>query len=164
MSQTATATKSYTVADIEKVATRVRADLMMIGDSTGCWTPQAALDRAHDIEVLAKAGYLKRADVMLFSGEQEVQAVRFDVNAEAGSLTSSRPGGVRWPRVANARLRIVLSYTSAYSDTVAAAIAPKLKLSWSSTNLDTSHATLRIAGGRDYVSNSYGMQRQDWAA
>lgn len=162
MSQTATKTATYTIADIEKVVTRVRADLMMIADSTGAWTPQQAQDRAHDIEELAKAGYLKRADVMLYSNGVEVRAVRYDANVETGGLTSSRPGGVRWPRVVNPNLRVVLSYTDAYTDQAAAAIASKLKVDWGPTSLDTSHASLHLAGGRDYTSNSYGIQRKDW--
>ena len=30
----------------------------MIADSTGAWTPAEATNYAHDVEVLAKAGYL----------------------------------------------------------------------------------------------------------
>jgi len=162
MSQTATKTATYTEADIVKTTICVRADLMMIADSTGAWTPERAQNIAHDIELLAKVGYLKQADVMLYSNGAEVRAVRFVANVATGGLTSSRPGGVRWPRIANPTLRVVLSYTGAYTDEAAAAIEPKLKLSWSATSLDTSHASLRLAGGRDYVSNSYGIQRKDW--
>ena len=35
----------------------------MIADSTGAWTAQQAADYAHDIEVLAKAGYLAWVDL-----------------------------------------------------------------------------------------------------
>jgi len=162
MSQTASKTATYTEADILRVTTSVRADLMMIGDSTGLWTPQGAQDRAHDIEELAKAGYLKRADIMLYSNGVEVRAVRFDVNVATGGLTSSRPGGVRWPRVVNPELRVVLTYTEAYTTDSAAVIATRLKISWGPTTLDTSHASLSSANGRSYISNSYGIQRKDW--
>ncbi len=164
MSQTFTATATYTVADIEKVVRCVKADLMMIGDSTGGWTSEKAGHYAHDVEVLAKGGYLKHADVTLFSGDVEVKAARFEVDTDAGSLTSSRPGGVLWPKVANPRLRLILTYTSAYDDAARAATQSKLKISWSPTNDDTSHSSLKSAGGRDYASNTYGMQRKDWAA
>lgn len=99
MSQSSTATSTYTVVDIGNVVRRVKADLVMIADSTGAWTAAKAEDYAHDIEVLAKAGYLAWVDVTLFSDGTEVKAVRFDVNTEAGSLSTSRPGGVLWPRV-----------------------------------------------------------------
>jgi hypothetical protein len=166
MSQTrsVTSTSTYTVADIEKVVRCVKADLMMIGDSTGGWTPEKAGHYAHDVEILAKAGYLKHVDITLFSGGVEVKAARFDVNTEAGSLTSSRPGGVLWPRAADPYLRIILRYTSDYDDAARAATKKQLKIDWSPTNADTSHSTLNSAGGRDYASHAYGMQRKDWAA
>lgn len=80
MSQTRTASATYTFVDIENVVRRVRADLVMIADSTGAWTGANAADYAHDIEVLAKAGYLKYVDVTLQSNGAEVKAVRFDVD------------------------------------------------------------------------------------
>lgn len=162
--QTRTATATYTVIDIENVVRRVKADLVMIADSTGGWTPEKANQYAHDIEVLAKAGYLEYVDVTLFSNGIEIKATRFDVDTDAGGLTSSRPGGVLWPRVAGPFLRIVLGYTSAYTAPAKEAMKGKLKISWSPTDADTSHSGLKSTGGRDYASNSYGMQRKDWAA
>jgi hypothetical protein len=164
MSQTGTKSATYSIADIEAVATSVRADLMMIADSTGGWTPEKARDYAHDIEELAKAGYLKHADVTLFDGASEIRATRFIPNANASGWTPSRPGGVRWPKVTNPRLRIILSYTDSYTDAARAGIKSKLKIGWVPTSEDTSHVGLSAKGGRDYVSNSYGVQRTDWAA
>lgn len=164
MSQTRTASATYTFVDIENVIRRVKADLVMIADSTGAWTAAKAADYAHDIEVLAKAGYLEYVDVTLLSNGVEVKAVRFDVDTDAGSLTSSRPGGVLWPRVVGAHLRIVLGYTNAYTSAVREATRGKLKIVWVTSNDDTSHASLMSSGGRNYVSNAYGMQRKDWAA
>lgn len=164
MSQTATATGSFTVADVEKVVRRVKADLIMVADSTGAWTADEAANYAHDIEVLAKAGYLAWADVTLLSFGVEVKALRFDVDTDAGSLTSSRPGGVLWPKVPGASLRVVLSYTDEYTSAAREKTRGKLKISWSPTDADTSHGGLSAVGGRDYASNSFGMQRKDWAA
>ena len=164
MSQTATRTATYTIADIEKVVTRVRADLMMIGDSTGAWTPDKVRNYAHDVEALAKAGYLKHVDVTLFDNGAEVHATRFVISTEAASWTSSRPGGVRWPRVTAPYLRIILSYTASYTSTARAAMSSKLKIGWVPSTEDTSHSGLANKGGRDYASNSYGIQRLDWAA
>jgi len=162
--QTRTATATYTVVDIENVVRRVKADLVMIADSTGGWTSEKASQYAHDVEALAKAGYLNYVDVTLLSNGAEVKAVRFDVDTDAGGLTSSRPGGVMWPKVPNPHLRIVLGYTNAYTAAARAAFKDKLKINWSPTSADTSHSGLKSAGGRDYASNSYGMQRKDWAA
>jgi len=160
----ATGTGTYTVVDIERVVRRVKADLIMIGDSTGGWTPETASNYAHDVEVLAKAGYLKHVDITLLRHGVEVKATRFEVDTEAGGLTCSRPGGVLWPKVPGPFLRIVLRYTDEYTAAARTAIKSQLKINWSPTDVDTSHSTLRPAGGRDYVSNAYGMQRKDWAA
>jgi hypothetical protein len=164
VSQTRTATATYTAADIEKVVRRVGADLVMIADSTGAWTAAEAMNYAHDIDVLAKAGYLLSVDVTLLSNAVEVKAVRFDVDTETGSVTSSRPGGVLWPKVPGAYLRIVLNYTDAYTSAAREATSGKLKVGWVPSYDDTSHSSLTSAGGRNYASNSYGMQRRDWAA
>lgn len=164
MSQTATRTATYTDADIEKVVTRVRADLVMIGDSTGGWSSDQSRNYAHDVEELAKEGYLKHVDVTLFEGGQEVKATRFVINTDASGWTSSRPGGVCWPRVASPYLRIILSYNSSYDDAARQKMGSRLKIGWTPTNEDTSHSSLARGGGRDYASNSYGIQRLDWAA
>lgn len=164
MTQTKTATATYTTADVEKVVRRVHADLAMIADSTGAWTPQQASEYAHDIQALAKEGYLKWVDVTLLSNGIEQQAVRFRIDTDAGSWTSSRPGGVLWPKVTDARLRIVLRYTNEYDDTARSAMKSKLKIGWSPTSADTTHSGLFFSGGRDYSSNAYGMSRRDWTA
>lgn len=164
MSQTRTASATYTTTDIENVVRRVRADLAMIADSTGAWTPQEAADYTSDIEMLAKAGYLAWVDVTLLQDGIEMKAARFDVDTNAGTLTTSRPGGVLWPRVMGAKLRIVISYTAAYTSAAREAMRSKLKISWTTSYDDTSHSSLNSSGGRSYVSSTYGMQRKDWAA
>jgi hypothetical protein len=162
--RTASATATYTVADIEKVVRLVKADLMMLGDSTGAWTPEKTANYAHDVEVLAKAGYLDYVDITLFSNGVEMKATRFEVDTDAGGLTCARPGGVLWPRLANPHLRMVLGYSPSYTAAAEAAIKGQLKISWGPTNADTSHRSLNQAGGRAYASNAYGMPRKDWAA
>lgn len=161
---TRTSTATYTTVDIENVVRKVRADLMMIADSTGAWTPAKAAEYAYDIELLAKKGYLAWVDVTLLSAGIEKKAVRFDVDTDAGSLTTSRPGGVLWPKVPFAHLRIVISYTAAYDDDARRAMNGKLKIGWTTSYDDTSHSSLSGTEGRNYTSNSYGMNRKDWAA
>lgn len=70
MSQTATRTETYSVADIETVMRRVKMDLMMIASSTGAATEERAKEWAHDIDLLAKGGYLKSVDVTILSGDK----------------------------------------------------------------------------------------------
>lgn len=164
MTQTATrsASATYTVADIEKVHRRARADLVMIAESTGALTVEKAHAYADDIELLAKHGCLRAVDVTLMGGQTEVRALRYDVNTEAGSLSTTRPGGVMWPKVNSPWLRIVLSYTKRYDAETRARLRPELKISWGPSYADTSHSALKSSGGRDYASNGYGLQRKDW--
>lgn len=159
---TATRSATYTALDVENVVRRVKADLNMIADSTGAWTAAKAADYAHDIEQLAKMGYLAWVDVTLFSGSTEVKAVRFNVDTDAGSLTSARPGGVLWPKVADAWLRIVISYTDDYDADARSTMKNRLRIEWTPNHDDTSHSSLSGGGGRDYASNAFGMKRKDW--
>jgi hypothetical protein len=151
------------VADVEVVMRRVNADLVMIAASSRAITEEEAVNYAHDIERLAKAGYLEQVDLTLMSGSTELRALRYDVDINSGALTSSRPGGVLWPRVDGARLRIVLRHTDDYTGAARETMRPKLRYTWSPTNTDTSHAGLSQSASRDYASNAWGMRRKDFS-
>jgi hypothetical protein len=163
MSSTNTVTETYSITDIEIVLRRVTADFIMIASSTGGWTEAKAREYAHDVELLAKKGYLKWFDVTLIVGGVEQKATRFDVNVESGQLVMSRPGGVLWPRLSNPYLRVVLGYTSAYTDDARQRLKSQLKIGWSPTTADTTHSQLIAGSGRDYASNGYGVQRKDFS-
>jgi hypothetical protein len=164
VSQTCSTTETYSVADVEVVMRRVTTDLVMIAGSTGAITEDKARDWAHDIEVLAKNGYLKMVDLTLSSNGVEMKATRFEVNTQAGGFTMSRPGGVLWPKLPNPDLRIVLYYTDSYDATAKEKFRSKLNVPWVPTSADTSHSTLYSSASRDYVSNGYGMQRKDFSS
>jgi hypothetical protein len=167
MTMTYTEASTYTVSDVSTVMRRITADLVMIAQSTGAITETTARAYAYDIEVLAQGGYLKSVDVTLLSGGSngtEVSATTYTVNTASGNLTTSRPGGVMWPRVSVPYLRLVLYYTGDYDPVARAKTAPKLKNSWSPTDADTRHLYLVATSGRDYVSNGYGVQRKDFGA
>lgn len=159
---TTTTTETYTIADIENVMRRFSADIAMIAQSTGAITEAKAADYAHDVEILAKKGYLRMVDVTLLDGAAEVRAAQYTVSTAAGDLSMSRPGGVRWPRVAQPSLRIVLCYTDTYSAQARQALRGRLKINWTPTLVSTSHGALAGSGGRDYASNGWGMQRKDF--
>jgi len=163
MSYSSTSTETYSVTDIQTVMRRVTTDIVMIASSTAAITEEKARECGHDIEVLAKNGYLKAVDLTLFSSNIEVKAVRYDVNTESGALTTSRPGGVLWPQVNQPFLQIILMYTKEYNDQARTKMKGKLRVSWSPCNADTSHSTLNSSSGRNYVSNAYGMQRKDFS-
>ena len=164
MSYAVTETETYTTTDIATVVRRFTADIVMIAQSSRAITEAKARDYAHDVELLAKEGYLKKVDLPLLSADVEVRACQYVVNTAANDLTMVRPGGVMWPQVANAYLRIVISYTSDYDDAARERMKKKFKVAWSPTNADTSHVGLSRTGGRDYASNGWGLQRQDYAA
>lgn len=163
LSRTRAAT--YTSIDIAAAMRRMEADMVMIAQSTGAITEAKARDWAHDIELLAQAGYLKSVDLTLLAGGAngaEQKAVTYYVNLEAGGLNCSRPGGVLWPRVANPFLRIVLRYTDDYGAAEKQQMQSRLKISWSPTSADTRHLALSHSGGRNYVSGAYGLGRSDF--
>ena len=83
MTYTATETYTYTIVDIETVVRRFTADLVMIAQSSGTVTETNAREYAHDVEALAKKGYLKRVDLTLLSGTREIKATQYTVNAAA---------------------------------------------------------------------------------
>lgn len=164
-SLTKTRSETYTSVDVANVVRRMESDLIMIAQSTGAITEHKARTYAHDVEKLAQAGYLSSVDLTLMEGGasgREVAAVRYEVDEDAGSLQSSRPGGVLWPRVTNAYLRIVLFYTDSYTPAARTRIAPTLKIGWSPTDADTRHLSLSARTGRDYASGGYGLRRSDF--
>lgn len=157
-----TNTYTYSVADVETAFRRFSADIFMIADSTCAISREEAANYAHDAEYLAKQGFLIHVDVTLFSAGVEQKAARYIINESAGSLTSSRPGGVMWPQMPSPVLRVIFKPTPAFDAAKRAAHQPKLKISWEPTSADTSHSKLSQSGGRNYVSNAYGIQRQDF--
>jgi hypothetical protein len=159
-----TSTASYTIADIEKVVCNFRADLLMMADSSKALTQEKARQYAHDVECLAKNGYLQKVDVTLldFFG-QELRAVTYDVETEGGNMSGSRPGGVRWPITQFGSIRVILWYTSDYDAAAHEKMRGKLEISWGSTSVDTSHSGLQSGAARNYASNGFGMQRKDFS-
>jgi Bacterial HORMA domain family 1 len=161
---TASATDTYTTLDVETVVRRFTADIVMIAQSSGAITEEKAREYAHDVEALAKRGCIKQVDLTLFSGAVERRATQYTVNTSSGDLIMSRPGGVMWPRVADALLRIILTHTDSYTAAAKEQMRGRLRINWTPTSVDTSHSKLNASGGRDYASNAFGMQRKDFAA
>jgi len=164
MVSTNTTTHTYTATDIEIVVRRFAADLIMIAQSSGAISQDTAHDYAHDVELLAKNRYLRQVDLSLLSGFTEVRAVQYVVTTAAGNLSMSRPGNVLWPRVTSPYFRITLSYNATYSEDARQGMRGKLRVNWTPTSADLSHATLQSTGGRDYASNGWGLQRKDYSS
>lgn len=161
MSATFSATSTFTAADVENVFRRFRGDILMIADSSGAISRDEAEEYAHDAEYLAKRGYLAKVDLTLLSNNTEIRAAVYRVNESSGDITSARPGGVLWPRVSNSRLRVIISYTSAYTDEARERSRPQLIVNWTPSGEDTSHASLTKTASRAYASNGFGLERED---
>lgn len=159
-----TSSYTYSVVDIETVMRRFTADVVMMATSSNAITEAKARDYAHDVEALAKAGYLDMVDLTLYNLGVEVKAAQYKVNTSSGELAMNRPGGVMWPRVSFPEFRIVLYHTDAYDAAAQQAMRSKLRVSWSATNADTSHSSLKQSQGRDYASNGWGLQRTDFSS
>lgn len=158
-----TYTLTYTETDIEIVTRRFRADLLMIAQSSRALTEEEANNYAHDVEVLAKEGALSFVDLTLLSGTKEVEAARYTVDDSGGILSMSRPG-VMWPKVDKPIFRVVVRYTSSYDAAAKQKLRNKLRIQWVATNADIEHHSLTLVGTRDYSSNGWAMQRQDYRA
>jgi hypothetical protein len=163
MSASATQTQSetYSTADIEIVFRRFTTDLRMIAESSGAMTRSEAEDYGHDAEYLAKRKYVNYVDVTLFVNGEEEKAVRYTVTTSAGDLKPDRPGGVLWPRLSGARLSVVFGLTKEFWSSPN--IRGALRISWVPSNQDISHSTLKQNSGRSYVSNIYGVKRDDFS-
>ena len=162
-SHSSTHTSTYTVADVEKVVRNIKADLMMIADRTRAMTEDQAKEYAHDIELLAKKGFLTSVDVTLMSAaEAEAGAYTYDFQSD-GATRRDRPGGVDWPATPTGRVRIVMSATDTFWARPEEVAKLPLKINWVSSSADTSHGTLKATGGRGYSSNGYGANRNDFA-
>lgn len=160
---TYTSTSTYTVADIEKVMRSVKADLVMIANSTKAMTPEKAIEYAHDIELLAKQGHLKFVDVTLMQNNSELRAVKYEFKNE-GVTETGRPGGVLWPSTpkdGGGWIRIHLRYSDSSSATKRSALP--LKISWVPSSTDVSHNSLKSSAGRSYSSNGFGTHREDFS-
>ncbi|AUQ24230.1 hypothetical protein [Dickeya zeae] len=161
MSYSSTETVTYTTTDVEAVMRRMTADLVMIASSTGAITETSAREYAHDIELLAKNGYLNYVDLTLLSNGVEKRATRFYVN-DSGNLANERPGDARWPKIEGATLRIVINHLNSYDQAAQQKLESKMKIKWSESSADISHGGLVQKAGREYSSNGYGMQRKDY--
>lgn len=167
MTYATTGTQTYTALDVEAVFRSFKADLRMIAASTSALTAAKAEDYCYDAEYLAKKGYLASVDVTLMdrSGE-EVRAAHYTVNTTAGDLTSTRPGGVLWPKTLDGSLRVLLFYTHEWyklTDDGRAHISVPLKINWGPSSADYSHSTLKLGGGRAFASSVYGLERKDFS-
>lgn len=163
-SYSSTYTSTYTQADVEKVMLNIRADLIMIAESSKALSRERAENYAHDIELAAKNGYLTGVDVTLLDlFGAEVKAVKYFFKTGEDATGTSRPGGVRWPETPYGNIRIVLHSTDLWDTDVDRSNKMPWKISWGQTSADTSHSGLTTSGNRGYSSNGFGANRNDFS-
>jgi hypothetical protein len=161
MSYTGTITATYSTVDVENVVSSFVADLRMIAESTGTWSRSQVENYVSDITYMAKRKYLNFVDLTLLQAGIEIRAARYTVNESSGELTSSRPGGVLWPRVTGASLRVIIGPTEKWESEPPD--RSQFQIQWSATGEDISHSRLKSGHGRNFTSNAYGLQRKDYS-
>lgn len=163
-SHSSTYSSSYTEADIEKVALSVKADLIMIADSSKAMSRDKAEMYAHDIELAAKNGYLNKVDVTLLNESGcEIRAITYSFVDGDEATGTSRSGGVRWPETLSGQIRVILHPKAAWDKEPEKASKLPWKLNWNTSNVDTSHSGLKPSGNRGYSSNGFGANRNDFS-
>ncbi|WP_295751637.1 hypothetical protein [Undibacterium sp.] len=163
-SNSSTYTATYTLADVEKVMLNIKADLIMIADSTKAMTKEKAEKYAHDIELAAKNSYLTAVDVTLLGSlGLEVKAAKYFFQKGDEANGSSRPGGVRWPETPSGDIRVILHTTDSWKVDGDKVAKMPWKMSWGPTSTNTSHSGLTTSGNRGYSSNGFGANRNDFS-
>lgn len=163
-SYSSTYSSSYTEVDVEQVVLNVKADLIMIADSSKAMNRDEAEKYAHDIELAAKNGYLNKVDVTLLNAfGSEVKATTYSFTDGDDATDTSRPGGVRWPETPSGQIRVVLHPKAAWDNEPEKASKLPWKMNWGPTNVDISHSGLTPSGNRGYSSNGFGANRNDFS-
>lgn len=165
MPSTATQSQSvsFTTADIGKVIDCFSADLDMNHQSTGLLTWETVQRTAQDVKTMAQRGYLLEANIVLQDASGTIiRAAKYEVAADASTLTAQRPGNNLWPRTPGGELYVVVRYSQAWrnlTDVQRTSFSKALNISWSSSSTDLSFPGLSRSSDRSYVSNGWGMTK-----
>lgn len=169
MTQTTTATQTYTVIDIRKTFEGFEADLRMIVRRTNKWTMEKADGVFHDVLHMAEAKYLSSVDLVLFDANSKViKATKFIVNQDGRSITSERAGANDWQDLPNTTLKVILNHNDAWralkSDGQEAFRKSKgFKIDWGPIDLDTTYSHLKKANAQLYASAGYELQKENYS-
>jgi hypothetical protein len=162
MSSSYTSTSTYTIVDIRRVMSQVRADVISIAQSSGLWTRDYADRVMDDITVLAESGYLEKILIRAVGADgKNVRVAEYPICEDAQGWNADHSGGNIW-KTSAVRLQSTLFYSSKWRDLSAesrARIESGLKVGWTTNTDDLSVAHLLAADQRTYVSNSYGVKK-----
>ncbi|MBK9420929.1 MAG: hypothetical protein IPN44_07735 [Flavobacteriales bacterium] len=169
MTQTTTATQTYTVLDIRKTFESFEADLRIIARRTNKWSMPYVDDIFHDILALAEEKHLSTVDIVLSAADGAVvKATKFRVNADGSAMSGDRAGGNDWQDLAGTSLSVVLSYSSSWRNLSDAAKVEfrrgkGFKIGWGPSGIDTTYAHLKKASGQLYASTGYELQKENYS-
>lgn len=162
MSSSYTSSSTYTVVDVRRVMSQVRADVISIAQSSGLWSREDADRVMDDILLLAEEGYLAKLVIRAVGADgKNVRVAEYPVNEEVQGWNADHSGGNIWKTSAT-RLAVTVFYTGkwhALSSDKQAAFKTKLKLTWTTETDDLSVAHLTAGNERTYVSNGYGVKK-----
>ena len=168
MSSTATASITYTVADIRKVVENFAADFSMMAVSTGLRSRENVANTVSDLQRFAEDGYLLDVTLILKDAAgNKVRAASYKVSDSASGWNSDRPGNSLWPQTPGGILWVLANLSSQWwSKTSAEKDEYRQKRGlnspWDPTTEDLSLAGLAVTSGQRYASNGYGWQRTNY--
>jgi hypothetical protein len=159
--------ESFSATDVVKVANRFGADLVMLAQSSEAMGATRVAEAIDDIKLFAKRQYIERISVILDDADgKQLRARRYEVSTDASLWSPDRPGNNLWPKTPAGEISLVIHYSGAWDslgDVAKANFKKELKRPWGPTDRDTSFSNMRSTGSRRYSSNSYGLERTDFA-
>lgn len=167
MSSSYTQSYTYTVVDVRKVMDQVRADLRMAAESSGVMTLARANALMADISKYAEKNYASRILIRLVGADGvTVRAAEYVISTDAANWTATRAGNMMWPRIAGARINILITTNDVYDRLGQAgqdAFDKTLSKPWPTTSATPSLGHLAAAADRNYVSNAYGVKKTSYS-
>ena len=164
--QTQTQSQTFTVADIKRVLDNFAADFGMISQATGLQTREFVDNAVADLKEFAAAGYLKEIHLTLFDANgAQIRAARYAISTAAAEWISQLPGNNLWPRTPGGRLNVTAVWSQKYAALDEAGrtrFRQRLHTSWGPSSVDISHSSLVGSFDRHYVSNGWGLEKQNY--
>lgn len=169
MYNTRTNTNTYTVVDIRKTFENCEADIRTIARRTGKWSMDYVDNLMHDILKLAESGYLSTVSIALKDNYNHVKrATKFTINESGGAVDSARPGQNNdWENITNTHLVVYLSYSFKWNalteqQRVDFQTNNYFRISWTTTNDDTSFSHLNSGNAQLYANKGYELQKTNF--
>lgn len=169
MTESITASYSYTVVDVRNVLASFAADYDMIRASTNLVTDDETADAiVADVTAFAEHELIDSVDIVLQDRfGSTLRAAHYEPSTDATGWQVDRPGGCIWPRTPDGELIVVVRYSRAWTDLGPAGqqrfVRDHLERTWKPSGIDLTHPGLSASPDRRYASNGYGLYRTSYA-